>query len=113
VTDGAPTPPFDVQRSMFDVRCSPVQGNKVGLPLRRFRPPRPLHIEFRNDKPALLHSEVFIGPVVEIRGPFLSSGHWWDADRWAREEWDVETSDGSMFRIFRSSEGCFMEGVYD
>jgi protein ImuB len=111
----SPSQPLDVQRSMFDVQCSPAQSqkNKIGLSLRRFRPPQPSHIEFRDNKPALLHSEVFIGPIVETRGPFLSSGNWWDSGIWAREEWDVETSDGSLFRIFRSSEGCFVEGVYD
>ena len=83
------------------------------LPLRRFRPPCPSHIEFRDETPALLRSEVFIGPIIATRGPFFSSGNWWDSSRWARQEWDVETSDGSLFRIFRSSEGCFVEGVYD
>ncbi|HEY1489391.1 MAG TPA: DNA polymerase Y family protein, partial [Verrucomicrobiae bacterium] len=78
---------------------SPVnpQAGKPALRLRRFRPPRPSHIEFRDDKPALLRSEIFAGPIVETRGPFFSSGNWWDAGRWAREEWDVETADGSLF----------------
>ena len=88
------------------------EGN-IGLQLRRFRPPHPSHIEFRDDKPALMRSEVFIGAIVETRGPFFSSGNWWDSNIWAREEWDVETSDGSLFRIFRSSGGCFVEGIYD
>src|SRR6185437_223042 len=83
------------------------------LRLRRFRPPLPSHIEFREGKPSLLRSQVFNGPLVERRGPFLSSGNWWDSGRWAREEWDVETSVGSLFRIFRSNEGCFVEGIYD
>ena len=86
---------------------------KIGLPLRRFRPPLASHIEFRDEKPSLLRSHIFIGPIVHTRGPFFSSGNWWDSGRWAREEWDVETSDGSLFRIFRSSDGCFVEGVYD
>jgi len=102
-----------LQRSMLDVRSSVTQGNKIGLSLRRFRPPRPSHVEFRDNKPTLLRSEVFTGAIMETRGPFFSSGNWWDAGQWAREEWDVETSDGSLFRIYRSSEGCFLEGFYD
>jgi protein ImuB len=86
---------------------------KIGLSLRRFRPPLPSQIEFREEKPSLLRSHVFAGLIVETRGPFFSSGNWWDSGRWAREEWDVETSDGLLLRIFRSSEGCFVEGVYD
>ena len=89
------------------------QTGKSALPLRRFRPPLPSHVEFREEKPTLLRSHIFVGPIVETRGPFFSSGNWWDSGRWAREEWDVETSDGSLFRIFRSSDGCFVEGVYD
>jgi protein ImuB len=88
-------------------------GAFVGLQLRRFRPALPSHIEFRDEKPSLLRSHVLTGAIVETRGPFFSSGNWWDHGRWAREEWDIETSDGSLFRIFRSAEGCFVEGTYD
>jgi protein ImuB len=84
-----------------------------GLALRRFRPALPAHIEFREQRPALLRSALFNGALTEVRGPFLSSGNWWDAERWAREEWDVQAADGTLFRLFRSPQGCFMEGVYD
>jgi protein ImuB len=85
----------------------------IGLNLRRFRSPLPSQIELRDGKPALLRSHLFIGPIVESRGPFFSSGNWWDAGKWQREEWDIQTSDGSLFRIFRSAENYFLEGVYD
>ncbi len=84
-----------------------------GLPLRRFRPPLPAHFEFRGAYPALIRSRMFNGAVRGARGPFISSGQWWDDRRWAREEWDIETTEGSLLRIFRSSDGCFIEGVYD
>ncbi len=103
---------FPVARQNTELESDPQTG-KSALPLRRFRPPLPSHVEFREEKPALLRSEVFIGPIVETRGPFFSSGNWWDSGRWAREEWDVETADGGLYRIFRSSDGCFVEGVYD
>jgi hypothetical protein len=48
-----------------------------------------------------------------MQGPYLSSGNWWDESRWAREEWDVETTGGRLLRMFRSGNGCFVEGVYD
>ncbi len=86
---------------------------KIGLVLRRFRPPMPSQVEFRDEKPSLLRCRIFIGPVVETRGPFLSSGNWWDTGRWERQEWDIKTSDGSLLRIFRSADGCFVEGMYD
>ncbi len=107
--------PVARRNTALESRSESHQGGtgKPALQLRRFRPPRPSHIEFRDNKPALLRSEVFIGAIVETRGPFFSSGNWWDSGAWAREEWDVETSDGSLFRIFRSPEGCFVEGTYD
>jgi protein ImuB len=84
-----------------------------GLALRRFRPPMPAHFEFREEKPALLRSGIFNGAIAEWRGPFVSSGQWWDPQRWAREEWDVATASGPLLRIFISGEGCFVEGIYD
>lgn len=83
------------------------------MPFRRFRPPLPARFEFREDLPAHIASPVFTGAVVDVRGPFRSSGNWWDDTRWAREEWDAELAGGALVRLFRSSDGCFVEGVYD
>ncbi|HEY3860733.1 MAG TPA: DNA polymerase Y family protein [Verrucomicrobiae bacterium] len=86
---------------------------RQGLQLRRFRPPLAAHVEFRGNQPALIHSQRCRGPVVATQGPFASSGDWWEPGRsWAREEWDVQTEAG-LYRVFRSPEGCFVEGVYD
>jgi protein ImuB len=84
-----------------------------GLPLRRFRPAVSAQIEFREQLPVSVSSSIFTGTIVDVRGPFLSSGNWWDATRWARDEWDVQTDGGELYRIIRSPEGCFVEGVYD
>ncbi|MGH7979600.1 MAG: hypothetical protein ACREE6_09510 [Limisphaerales bacterium] len=100
-------PDFDIAES------SPVKTQSDGLQLRRFRPPLPAHFEFREGRPALVRSECFRGAVADSRGPFLSSGAWWDDSRWAREEWDIEMAGGGLIRVFRSNEGCFIEGVYD
>lgn len=105
---------FRMRRPDFDaVQHSPMKLQNAGLQLRRFRPPLPAHFEFRESHPALVRSEYFRGPVADARGPFLSSGQWWDKHRWAREEWDVEMAGGVLIRIFRSNEGCFIEGIYD
>jgi protein ImuB len=75
-----------------------------GLPLRRFRPPLPARIESREHRPVLMRSAVFNGVIADIRGPFLSSGNWWENNRWWREEWDIQTADGNLYRIFRAAE---------
>jgi protein ImuB len=105
---------FRMRRPDFDaVQHSPLKSQNAGLQLRRFRPPLPAHFEFREGRPALVRSESFRGAVADSRGPFLGSGQWWDDDRWTREEWDIEMAGGILIRVFRSNEGCFIEGVYD
>lgn len=85
----------------------------IGLQLRRYRPALPASIEFRDQRPSSVRCRTINGVVSDIRGPFYSSGNWWDDDRWAREEWDVQTADGALYRIYQSKEGCFVEGRYD
>jgi protein ImuB len=75
-----------------------------GLPLRRFRPPLPARIETREHCPVLMRSAVFNGVIAAVRGPFFSSGNWWENNRWWREEWDIQTADGNLYRIFRAAE---------
>jgi protein ImuB len=106
---------FQMQPPDFDSAAtnSVAASQDAGPALRRFRPPLPAQFEFRKETPALIRSEIFSGAVARARGPFFSSGDWWDAQRWAREEWDVQAADGRLFRIFRSGGGCFVEGVYD
>lgn len=84
-----------------------------GLQLRRFRPAHSAVIEFQGGIPLRIRSGIFSGAVARTRGPFLKSGNWWDDHRWAREEWDIETAGGTLYRIFRSNEGGFVEGIYD
>jgi hypothetical protein len=84
-----------------------------GLALRRYRPVLSARVEFSHERPAVLRSSVFSGAIAKTCGPYIYSGDWWEEHRWGREEWDVETFDGALFRIFRSSGGCFVEGVYD
>jgi protein ImuB len=79
--------------------------------------------------------------VVKVAGPWRTSGEWWRADTWARDEWDVaveasgqrsvdsgqwsensqetdghvRTSQQVLYRIYRElgSGAWFVEGVYD
>ena len=107
---------FKMQRPHFDSvpgQTSGFEADTVALQLRRFRPPLPAHLEFQDGNPVRVHAQNLGGTVTDARGPYFSSGNWWDDNRWAREEWDVETAEGLLLRIFRSSEGCFVEGIYD
>jgi protein ImuB len=107
---------FKMQRPNFDSvqgQASGIEADTVGLQLRRFRPPLSAHLEFQGGSPVRIHAQNLGGSVAGVCGPYFSSGNWWDDNRWAREEWDVETAAGLLLRVFRSSEGCFVEGIYD
>ncbi|HEX6733021.1 MAG TPA: hypothetical protein VF074_23570 [Pyrinomonadaceae bacterium] len=69
------------------------------------------------------------GRVVNLAGPWRTTGDWWRDDRWARDEWDVAIKTGSgiqssqpdgdhpeaLYRIYRElgSGAWFVEGSYD
>jgi protein ImuB len=109
------------ERVASSARHSTVHGIQFlrGLPLRRFRPPLPARIEIRERSPVLMRSTLFNGVIADVRGPFLSSGNWWENNRWEREEWDIQTSDGTLYRIFRAAKevgetvgrACSMRGA--
>jgi protein ImuB len=103
------TPDFGGEVKPTGPDTAPVRG----LQLRRFRPPVAAGLEFRERRPVGFRSPIFSGAVIDVRGPFVSSGDWWDDGRWAREEWDVQTAGGALYRIFRSAGGGFVEGIYD
>lgn len=87
-----------------------------GLPLRRFRPPLPARLEFTatERRPAYVWTERFQGAIADLRGPWLASGDWWQADRaWARTEWDIAVAGGGLYRLLLLGEAYFIEGEYD
>jgi protein ImuB len=108
------TPEFSVHSRPLQSDEPSVNSVRQGLQLRRFRPPISAYLEFRGQQPALIRSRPCNGAIAAVHGPFASSGDWWEQSAsWAREEWDVQTGEGGLYRIFRSVDGCFVEGVYD
>lgn len=92
---------------------APVQP-ALGRPLRRFRPPLPARFEMSDGQPTFLWTEYVSGEIAAKRGPWSSSGHWWQVDRaWNRDEWDVALASGGVYRLFRTVDGWFLEGEYD
>ena len=87
-----------------------------GLPLRRFRPPLPATLAFNasEKKPVHLVTARFHGEITEIRGPWRSSGDWWQPDRaWQRLEYDIALAPGGLYRLLFVDEAWFIEGEYD
>jgi len=55
------------------------------------------------------------GRVVQCAGPWRTSGQWWDASAWDRDEWDVLLADGAVYRLSRdrATRRWAIEGVVD
>lgn len=99
-------------------------GSAGGAPLalRRLRPPRPVAVETDDTargegrRPACVALDADPPrPVVACAGPWRVSGEWWDAQPWARDEWDVELAGGLVCRLARDriAGRWYLDGVYD
>jgi len=61
-----------------------------------------------------VHTEHFEGTIATIRGPWRSSGDWWQSDRaWSRLEWDIALTEGGLYRLLQINEAFYIEGEYD
>jgi protein ImuB len=81
--------------------------------LRRFRPAVSASVLLDEDRPAHVHSPEILGKVIEQRGPYLSSGNWWDEKLWVRGEWDLQLDGGVLCRCYQSGDGWKIDGIYD
>lgn len=83
------------------------------LALRAIRPPRAARVQMASGQPVHVQAAEIRGHVISSAGPWRTSGDWWTTDPWARDEWDVALSDGSLYRIY-CERGCwFLDGSYD
>jgi protein ImuB len=101
-------------------RALPVLGFRV------FRPPWHAEVHTMSGRPVRINARAnssgkVRGKIVCASGPWRTSGEWWRADVWARDEWDVAVSDSGaqesevLCRIYRdlANEQWFVAGVYD
>jgi protein ImuB len=86
------------------------------LALRRLRPPRRVEVDTRDGRPIHVRDTLGLDARVETcAGPWRLSGHWWDTNAWARDEWDIELSDGTVWRLAndRLTRQWFLDALYD
>jgi protein ImuB len=86
---------------------------RVRLALRVFRPPRAARVSLESGLPRFVAAHGIRGKVLELAGPWRTSGDWWTADPWSRDEWDTALCDGALYRIYCGPCGWFVEGSYD
>jgi protein ImuB len=85
----------------------------VVLVLRMFRPARPARVTVAAHGPSYIAAENIRGKVLDLAGPWRTSGDWWTLDPWSRDEWDLALSDGALYRVYCEPRGWFVEGSYD
>jgi protein ImuB len=85
------------------------------LGFRRFRPPRPLEVLVDRDGPSALRGQDLVARVVVAAGPYRASGEWWAEEAFSRDYWDVQASDGAVYRLHqdRVNGAWFVDGYYD
>jgi protein ImuB len=85
---------------------------------RLFRPAIETSVELNREKPQFVWLWERRRQVLAASGPWSSSGNWWNALVWKREEWDValKVPPGiGFYRIYRDRirRQWFVEGVFD
>nr|MCS5626829.1 hypothetical protein [Planctomycetota bacterium] len=86
------------------------------LALRAIRPPEPIRIYGGEEIPRQVElSDHQRLRVLQHAGPWRLFGEWWGEHCFARDYFDVELSDGGIYRIYRNLENgyWFMDGIYD
>ncbi len=95
--------------------CPPPSPDVGRVALRAFRPPVPLEVFESCGHPGHVRGRGLGGRVLHLAGPWRLCGEWWTTDPYAREYYDVELSDGGVYRIYRDVRArCWLaDGVYD
>ncbi len=52
--------------------------------------------------------------VRNAGGPWRMDAEWYKPEEWRRDEWDIETETGAVYRVFTDKNGeAFVDGGYD
>lgn len=91
-------------------------AGEPALALRRLRPARVVDVTTDGGRPVAVRGALSAyAAVVASAGPWRLSGEWWDANVWARDEWDVALSDRTVCRLVFDpiAKQWLLDGVYD
>jgi protein ImuB len=104
--------PFVAPPAARDATCT-VSDPRVAL--RAFRPPAILEVFESGGRLAYVRGQGFGGRVVHLAGPWRLCGEWWTADPYDREYYDVELTDGGLYRIYHEGRDrrWLADGMYD
>jgi protein ImuB len=87
----------------------------IRLAIRLFRPALHARVSVSGAVPKNVAASGIHGQVIRSAGPWKTSGEWWAATRWSREEWDIALDDGALYRIYLDvpTHEWYVHGVYD
>ena len=115
---------FSVKRFALRNSKREMRNATCVLGFRMFRPPLRAVVQVDRGLPAQISAwgkqRSVYGKVVNVAGPWRTTGDWWRDDRWARDEWDVavvpnKREEQVLYRIYRelNTDTWFVEGAYD
>ena len=52
-------------------------------------------------------------PMRTAAGPWRVDAEWWSESRCRRDYWEIQLSDGGVYRLFRESGNWWVDGCYD
>jgi protein ImuB len=90
-------------------------GPKPLTAFRVFRPAPRAKVVLRDGHPAHISFHNLHGEVIAASGPWRSSGEWWRAEGWNREEWEIEiraAAAGNTNTVEVSSSAEPQSGIY-
>jgi protein ImuB len=87
---------------------------RIGLPLRRFRPPIQATITLQNHRPISIQSEKITSQITNAHGPYLSSTDWWQKNlHWQTQEWDIQLKDNTAYLLTNNQNNHWqLQGLY-
>jgi protein ImuB len=115
-TTEAPASPGDAPPGPEPGEGDDVPAPAGALGLRRLRPPRRVEVATHEGRPAHVRGAPDLDArVVTAAGPWRLSGGWWDTTAWARDEWDVQLADGTLWRLShdRLTTTWHLDALYD
>jgi protein ImuB len=97
---------------------SPASLQSATSALHIFRPAIQTSVELTGEIPHFVHLWSRHRRVLAASGPWSTSGNWWNAATWMREEWDVALkmpAGPGLYRIYRDRlrDQWFVEGMFD
>jgi protein ImuB len=100
---------FSAEAPAIPLQPLAMQPTAIRFAFRYYRPPIAAQVRVKAERPVSVNAQ----PILTAAGPWRASGDWWTTAPWDREEWDVELSNGGLYRVYQAAQRWFLEGMYD